>query len=101
MEAKIKLTKTMLDKHIIDANTSVREFVKSQDVFFDDMLSGSWHSFQAEFEDGTRTFIKCYRTKNARADRRISIKGIKTQAEVGDVVVFKLVNDNVIVEIEN
>jgi hypothetical protein len=44
-KAVIKLTKTMLNKHIIDANASVREFVKTQDVFFDDMLSGSWHSF--------------------------------------------------------
>jgi|5B_taG_2_1085324.scaffolds.fasta_scaffold05288_3 hypothetical protein len=88
--AVIKLTKTMLNKHIIDANASVREFVKTQDVFFDDMLSGSWHSFQAEFEDGTKTVVKCYRTKNARADRRISIKGIKAQADVGDTVTFCL-----------
>jgi hypothetical protein len=28
MKAEIKLTKTMLDKAIIDANNSVREFVK-------------------------------------------------------------------------
>ena len=37
MEARIKLTKTMLDKHIIDANNSVREFVKNVGVVFDDM----------------------------------------------------------------
>ena len=40
MEARIKLTKTMLDKHIIDANNSVREFVKNVGVVFDDMASG-------------------------------------------------------------
>jgi len=98
-KAVIKLTKTMINKHIIDANASVREFVKTQDVFFDDMLSGSWHSFQAEFKNGTRTFIKCYRTKNARADRRISIKGIKAQAEIGDTVTFSLKGDRVILEV--
>ena len=30
MEAKIKLTKTMLDKSIIDANKSVREFLEQE-----------------------------------------------------------------------
>ena len=98
-KAVIKLTKTMLNKHIIDANASVREFVKTQDVFFDDMLSGSWHSFQAEFEDGTRTVVKCYRTNNARGDRRISIKGIKAQAEIGDTVTFTLKGHRVILEV--
>ena len=34
MEAQIKLTKTMLDKAIIDANKSVREFVKVFGVDF-------------------------------------------------------------------
>jgi|TARA_R100001530_G_C4225405_1_gene131173 hypothetical protein len=100
-KAVIKLTKTMLNKCIIDANASVREFVKTQDVFFDDMLSGSWHVFQAEFKDGTRTFIKCYRTKNARADRRISIKRIKAQANVGDTVTFTLKGDRVILEVSS
>jgi hypothetical protein len=32
MKAEIKLTKTMLDKAIIDANNSVREFVKTYGV---------------------------------------------------------------------
>ena len=30
MEAKIKLTKTMLNKSIIDANKSVREFLEQE-----------------------------------------------------------------------
>ena len=39
MEAKIKLTKTMLDKAIIDANQSVRDFVKLFDVDYSEMES--------------------------------------------------------------
>tara|TARA_R100001129_G_scaffold49511_1_gene34233 strand:- start:3515 stop:3838 length:324 start_codon:yes stop_codon:yes gene_type:complete len=107
VEAKIKLTKTMLDKHIIDANNSVREFVKNVGVVFDDMASGDSHHFVAEFKkqkptaNDLVTVVRCYRTKNARGDRRISIKDIKKHAQVGDVVVFKLANDNVIIEIEN
>jgi hypothetical protein len=38
--AEIKLTKTMLDKAIIDANNSVREFVKGFGVDFNKMKSG-------------------------------------------------------------
>ena len=69
MEARIKLTKTMLDKHIIDANNSVREFVKNVGVVFDDMASGDSHHFVAEFKkqkptaNDLVTVVRCYRTK--------------------------------------
>ena len=86
MEAQIKLTKTMLDKAIIDANNSVREFVKSYGVDFNKMKSGDRATLEAKFIDGTETVINLYRTNNARGDRRISIKGLKAQAEIGNVV---------------
>ena len=38
--ATIKLTKTMLDKHIIDANESVRKFSRLFDVDYDSMTNG-------------------------------------------------------------
>lgn len=86
MEAHIKLTKTMLDKAIIDANNSVREFVKVYGVDFNKMKSGDRATLEAKFIDGTETVINLYRTNNARGDRRISIKGLKAQAEIGNVV---------------
>ncbi len=92
MEAQIKLTKTMLDKAIIDANNSVREFVKSYGVDFNNMKSGDRATLEAKFVDGTETVINLYRTNNARGDRRVSIKGIKSQADVGNTVIFKTKN---------
>ena len=90
MEAHIKLTKTMLDKAIIDANNSVREFVKSYGVDFNKMKSGDRATLEAKFIDGTETVINLYRTNNARGDRRVSIKGIKSQAEVGSIITISL-----------
>jgi hypothetical protein len=55
MKAEIKLTKTMLDKAIIDANNSVREFVKSYGVDFNKMKSGDRATLEAKFSDGTKT----------------------------------------------
>ena len=49
MEAQIKLTKTMLDKAIIDANNSVREFVKVYGVDFNNMKSGDRATLEARF----------------------------------------------------
>ena len=92
MEAHIKLTKTMLDKAIIDANNSVREFVKTYGVDFTKMKSGDRATLEARFGSkdepwsGSATVINLYRTNNARGDRRISIKGLKAQAEIGNVV---------------
>jgi hypothetical protein len=90
--ALLKLTKTMLEKAIIDANASVRNFSKLCGVDFDHMQSGDKHSLEAEFLDGTPTKISFYRTRNARGDRRLSIKGIKQQASESDTVAitFKL-----------
>jgi len=90
MEAQIKLTKTMLDKAIIDANNSVREFVKTFGVDFTKMKSGDRATLEAKFVDGTETVINLYRTNNARGDRRISIKGIKSEAEVGSMITISL-----------
>ena len=90
MEAQIKLTKTMLDKAIIDANNSVREFVKTFGVDFTKMKSGDRATLEAKFVDGTETVINLYRTNNARGDRRVSIKGIKSQAEVGSIITISL-----------
>ena len=105
MEAHIKLTKTMLDKAIIDANNSVREFVKVYGVDFNKMKSGDRATLEARFGSkdkpwsGSETVINLYRTNNARGDRRISIKGIKAQADVGNVVSIRKKGKGILIEI--
>lgn len=84
--AIVRLTPTMLNKAIIDANNSIRNFSKLFGIDFEDMEAGDRESLEAEFLDGTPTKLSFYRTKNARGDRRFSIKGIKQQAEAGDTI---------------
>lgn len=95
MIAQIKLTKTMLEKAIIDANSSVREFAFLQGIDYTDMQSGDRHQLAAFFADGSETVINLYRTNNARADRRISIKGIKKHFKAGDILTIEINNNQI------
>ena len=83
--AKLTLTKTMLEKAIIDANSSVRQFGRLFGVVYEDMNAGNRVQLEAEFLDGSRTTLSFYKTRN-RGDRRFSIRGIKKQAEIGDTI---------------
>ena len=83
--AKLVLTKTMLEKAIIDANASVRQFGRLFGVVYEDMAAGDRVQLEAEFLDGSRTTLSFYKTRN-RGDRRFSIRGIKKQAEIGDTI---------------
>lgn len=101
MEATIKLTKTMLDKSIIDANKSVREFLDHDfGMSYDDpFFTKEWYDTEAErtmrnaffvvgeYADGTEGDIKFYRSAK-RGDKRISIQKLKQFAEVGDQVIL-------------
>lgn len=103
MEAKIKLTKTMLDKSIIDANKSVREFLEQElDYTYDkleaDVSDGKYyHNYwcNALYEDDTPTIVTFYKSRT-RGDRRISIKNLRKFAQEGDTV--KLRSEVVMVE---
>ena len=103
MEAKIKLTKTMLDNSIIDANKSVREFLEQElDYSYDkleaDVSDGKYyHNYwcNALYEDDTPTIVTFYKSRT-RGDRRISIKNLRKFAEEGDTV--KLRSEVVMVE---
>ena len=102
MEAKIKLTKTMLDKSIIDANKSVREFLEQElDYTYDKLeadVDGKYtHKYwcHALYEDDTPTIVTFYKSRT-RGDRRISIKNLRKFAEEGDTV--KLRSEVVMVE---
>ena len=99
MEAKIKLTKTMLDKSIIDANKSVRDFLDNDfGMNYDDpFFTKEWYDIEAErtmrnaffvvgeYIDGTEANIKFYRSAK-RGDKRISIQKLKQYADAGDIV---------------
>lgn len=103
MEAKIKLTKTMLDKSIIDANKSVREFLEQElDYSYDkleaDVSDGKYyHNYwcNALYEDDTPTIVTFYKSRT-RGDRRISIKNLRKFAEEGDTV--KLRHEVIMIE---
>jgi len=101
MEATIKLTKTMLDKCIIDANKSVREFLDHDfGMNYDDkFFTAEWYDTEAErtmrnaflvvgeYADGTEADVKFYRSAK-RGDKRISIQKLKQYADVGDEVIL-------------
>ena len=90
--AEIKVTQTMLDKHIIDANKSV---IKLFGDTYDNLENGEGIKFDGEyFYDSTISVIRCYKAKT-RGDKRISISGLNNHTMAGDVVgIFKRVDDD-------
>ncbi|NBX10541.1 MAG: hypothetical protein EBR05_12270, partial [Marivivens sp.] len=101
MEAKIKLTKTMLDKCIIDANKTVQQFLTDDfEMSYDDpYFTQQWYNEKTqrfergkltvtgEYADGERVDVRFYRS-GSRADKRISIQKLKQYAEAGDTIVL-------------
>ena len=84
--AQIRLSKTMLDKSIIDANKSVRDLALNFGIDFDKMKNGDKYDVLARFDDTNQeSVVRFYKTIN-RGDRRVSIKGIKQYASIGDLV---------------
>ena len=82
----LKITKTMLDKSIIDANQSIRQLARLFGVYYDDMqpmerVRIPYISSESTSESSTVTFYK-----TARGDRRISIQKIKEIAGEGDTL---------------
>lgn len=99
MAANIKLTKTMLDKSIIDANKTVQSFLLEDfgmdytDKFFTeqfynadkDRFERKKFTITGEYIDGTEADITFYRS-GKRGDKRISIQKLKQYADAGDEV---------------
>lgn len=93
---QLRLTSTMLNKAIIDANTSIRRFAKLFGIDFDTMVNGEKHKLLAYYEDDTVCTISFYKTVN-RGDRRLSISNIKKKAEINDLIAFnykRIIVDN-------
>ena len=83
---KITLTKTMLEKHIIDANKSVIALAQSVGISYADLKAGEKVTIGGRFDcDGKACSVCFYRTKN-RDDKRFSISGLKARAGVGNVI---------------
>lgn len=99
MDARIKLTKTMLDKSIIDANKTVQSFLLEDfgmdyaDKFFTeqfynadkDRFERNKFTIIGEYIDGTEADITFYRS-GKRGDKRISIQKLKQYADAGNEV---------------
>ena len=79
----LKLTRTMLDKHIIDANASVQQLALLLGVDMSKLAFGEKAELVGEYSDGTPCKIRLYRAAT-RGDKRISISGLKQRAEAGD-----------------
>lgn len=82
--AILKLTRTMLDKHIIDANASVRAFGALLNIDYAHINAGDKVKIPAQFYEGGITYICFYKTK--RGDRRFSVQGLKANAAAGDTI---------------
>ena len=82
--AILKLTRTMLDKHIIDANASVRAFGALLGIHYEHIHAGDRVKIPAQFHEGGITYICFYKTN--RGDRRFSVQGLKANAAAGDTI---------------
>lgn len=82
--ATIRLTRTMLQKHIIDANESVRRLALLCGIDYQQIGAGEKITRAATIADGTDTAINFYKTK--RGDKRVSISRLNAHARAGDLV---------------
>ena len=94
---EIKLTQTMLEKHIIDANKTVITLAASIGVDFNAMQAGEKITIAGRYDcDGQACSVSFYRTK-ARGDKRFSISGLKKRAAVGDAIAITHDNNGALV----
>ena len=82
--ATIRLTRTMLEKHIIDANESVRRLALLCGIDYQTIGAGEKITRAAMLADGTKTTINFYKTK--RGDKRVSISRLNHHARAGDLI---------------
>ena len=84
----IKLTPTMLNKHIIDANKSVIELAESVGINYRDLKAGEKKTIDGCFDNSKPCKVSFYKTKT-RGDKRFSISGLKKEANAGDTVAIQ------------
>ena len=82
---RLRLTRTMLEKFIIDANKSVRQLAQLFGVDYERLKAGEKIRIPAEYSgSGNAGSVTFYCT--ARGDRRVSLQGIKAEAVAGDLL---------------
>ena len=84
MEARIKLTKRMLTKSIMDANKSVQALADEIDYSYNQIANGDKVIIDALYEDDTPTEVRLYR--RPRGDRLLSVKNLRKFASEGDTL---------------
>ena len=84
MEARIKLTKRMLTKSIMDANKSVQALADEIDYSYNQIANGDKVVIDALYEDDTPTEVRLYR--RPRGDRLLSVKNLRKFASEGDTL---------------
>lgn len=94
----ITLTKTMLDKCIIDANASVRKLALYLGVDYSKMDAGDKEIVDARIFGADECKITFYKAKT-RGDRRVSISKLKKAASEGDTVALTILNGVVVVNL--
>jgi len=89
-EAKIKLTRTMLEKYIIDANVSVVAWARAEwGVEYEVLRLNNRHVVACAVLNGEEkmiTAVTFYVTR--RGDKRLSIARIGSFAKAGDEIVL-------------
>ena len=100
MEARIKLTKRMLTKSIMDANKSVQRLADYIDYSYNQIANGDKVIVNALYEDDTPTEVRLYR--RPRGDRLLSVKNLRKFASEGDTLGLRsdvTINDDMTFEI--
>lgn len=99
-EARVKLTKRMLTKSIIDANKSVQQLADEINYSYNQIANGDKVIIDALYEDDTPTEVRLYR--RPRGDKLLSIKNLRKFASEGDTLGLRsdvTVNDDMTFEV--
>ena len=83
-EARVKLTKRMLTKSIIDANKSVQQLADEINYSYNQIANGDKVIIDALYEDDTPTEVRLYR--RPRGDKLLSVKNLRKFASEGDTL---------------
>ena len=99
-EARVKLTKRMLTKSIIDANKSVQKLADEINYSYNQIANGDKVIIDALYEDDTPTEVRLYR--RPRGDRLLSVKNLRKFASEGDTLGLRsdvTINDDMTFEV--
>ena len=97
--ALFKVTQTMLDKSIQDANKDICKFLLDNNfIDYNELTKKVYLPCKLQVAVGSPrkpSRISCYKT--TRGDKRIWIKGLKDISKAGDILNLKINNKEIIV----